>query len=433
MKTTSEIQDQHGLDVRLADWNQLASLPQVRSVDEVQRLFYPSIEPGVESHPSGTRRRDFFPNLSDDVYFNLCQSVLYEPGRRFIDIQALLKTTKQEGKLMSTIMSHVGQWLNKEPERVSDRDNNKPALRKDLVPALRPKYGDKADDKSRFLQQIILDHVRENAKEFTSTALEHYLHEYPSGDCDAYGARFQHKVWRSVLSIVTNVAGPTLQHKYMAGLILEGNHKISPPTIAQTARDLICQIPEVANDPALRSTSAAKQLLGMMQPVIAQWISAQRAEVLDRHSEHGQSFAVHLADEESEPSFRASRSHAPIQGQTLAAARKRTPRPWVSEGSGTHGSIEEPTTVQSPKRGSKAASGARASLRTEVENHEAIDFTMDGLNDLWKRHRQKSAVSQQRAQVQRASPAADSRQDVPPHSITGSGHWRQLASAKRAK
>jgi hypothetical protein len=270
MKTASEIQNRHGLDIRLADWNQLAGLPRVRSVDEVQSLFYPSIEPSVECYPSDTRRRDVFPNIDDDVYFNLCQSVLYEPGRRFMDIQALLKTTKQEGKLISAVMSHVRQWLTKEPKKVSDRDNNKPALRKDLVPALRANYSDEANNKSRVLQQIILDHVRENAKGFTSTPLEHYLHEYPSGGCDAYGARFKHEVRRNALSIVTSFAGPTLQHKYMADLISEGNQKISPPTIAQAACDLICQIPEIANEPSLRSTSAAKQLLKLIQPTIAQ-------------------------------------------------------------------------------------------------------------------------------------------------------------------
>jgi hypothetical protein len=52
---------------------------------------------------------------------------------------------------MSTVMSHVTLWMNTEPEKVLDHENNKPALRKDLVPALQAKYGDKADDKSQDL------------------------------------------------------------------------------------------------------------------------------------------------------------------------------------------------------------------------------------------------------------------------------------------
>lgn len=431
MKITSEIQDQHGLDVQLADWNKLASLPRMRSVHDVRGLFYPGLEPDVDPTSSGTRRRDFFPNVGDGAYLNLYQSILSEPGRQFIDIQALLKTTKQEGKLMSIVMSHVSQWMNPKPEKVLDRDNNKPALRKDLVPALRAEYGDKADDTSRVLQQAVLSHVREKAKDLTSTALEHYLHEYPDGDDEAYGARFKHEVWRNVLSIVTTFAGPTLQHKYMASPIPEETRKTSPPRIAQAARDLICQMPEVANNPALRSTSAAEELLAMMQPVIAQWMSQQRVDVSDHPSEEGQPptgrpFEVRYAENES------SRGHASIQGQA-SAARKRT------EGSGTHGSIEEPAIAQSPKRGSKVALNAGASPRTEEQNQELIDFTVDGLNRLRKQHRHKSAVSQQRAPVHQASPAQDSRQPtdssitLSSRAMTGSGHWRQLASAKRRR
>ncbi|CAN9415968.1 unnamed protein product [Alternaria alternata] len=142
-------------------------------------------------------------------------------------------------------------WVNREPEKVLDRDNNKPALWKDLIPALRAKYGDKADETSRVLKQRILNNVRKNANHFTSITLDHYLHEYPGADGDAYGARFGHKVWRDVLSLVTSFAGPTLQHKYIAGIVLESTRKISLPAITQTAQDLICQILEIANNLAL--------------------------------------------------------------------------------------------------------------------------------------------------------------------------------------
>jgi hypothetical protein len=84
--------------------------------------------------------------------------------------------------------------MNAEPEKVSERDNNKPALRKDLVSALQVRYSNKADDKSQALQQAVLCYVRKNAKDFTSTALEHYLYKYPSGDNDAYSTRFKQEV-----------------------------------------------------------------------------------------------------------------------------------------------------------------------------------------------------------------------------------------------
>ena len=84
--------------------------------------------------------------------------------------------------------------MNRELEKVLDRDNNKPALQKDLIPTLRAKYGDKADEKSCVLKQRILNDVRKNVTNFTSIMLEHYLYKYLGADGDAYGARFGHKV-----------------------------------------------------------------------------------------------------------------------------------------------------------------------------------------------------------------------------------------------
>ena len=440
MKITSEFQSQHGVDVQLADWNKLAGLPRVRTVHEVRELFYPSLEPDVEPCSSGTRRRDLFLGVDDGAYVGLYRTVLSEPGRRFIDIQALLKTTKQEGKLMSIVMSHVALWVNAEPEKVADRDNNKPALRKDLVPALRAKYGDMANNESRGLQQAVLKYVHENAKDFTSTVLEHYLHEYPSGDDEAYGTRFKHEVWREVLSIVTIYAGPTLQHKYIGSAGSVETRNINPPTIARTARDLICQIPDVANNLALRSPAAAEQLLMMMQPVIARWISEQRTDVPDHRSEGGRSSTVQDTQcAESEHYLRASRGHASLQWQTSEPATKRARYPWHSERSGTHGSVEEAVVSQSPKSGPTIASDAGTPPRTEVQDREVIDFSLAGLNNLRRQHRHKSASSQRRAPAQRAPLEADSYQPRdPPLSVssratTGAGHWRQLASARRGK
>lgn len=440
MKITSEFQDQHGVDAQLADWNKLAGLPRVRTVHEVRELFYSGLEADVEPCSSGTRRRDFFPSVDDGAYGGLYRMVLSEPGRRFIDIQALLKTTKQEGKLMSIVMSHVTLWVNAEPEKVADRDNNKPALRKDLVPALRAKHGNKADDESQALQQAVLEYVHENAKDFASTSLEHYLHEYPSGDDGAYGTRFKHEVWREVLSIITIYAGPTLQHKYIGSAGSVEPRDIHPPTIARTARDFICQIPDVANNVALRSPAAAEQLLEMMQPVLARWISEQRVDVSDHHSEDGHSPTIQdKRSAESESSLRASRGHASAQWQTSGLATKRARYPWDAAGSGTHGSAEETVVSPSPEGRPAAASDAATPPRTEVQDREVIDFSLVGLNNLRKLHRQKSASSQRRAPAQRASQEADSYQPRgPPLSVssratTGAGHWRQLASARRGK
>jgi hypothetical protein len=160
--------------------------------EDVQGLFYPSLESDAGPQPSSKRRRDFLPAVDDDVYYKLYQFLVSEPVYRFFDIQTLLKTTKQEGKLMSTVMAHVSQWINREPTRVADRDNNKPPLRRDLVPGLREKYGDEAEEKSIVLQRQLLDYVRCHTKDFTSATMDHFLHEYPDTHDDKYVERFKH-------------------------------------------------------------------------------------------------------------------------------------------------------------------------------------------------------------------------------------------------
>lgn len=438
MEITSELQGQHGVDVQLADWNKLAGLPRERTEHEVRALFYPGLDPEADSYSSGTRRRDFLPDADDIAYAGLCQTIISEPGRRFIDVHALLKTTKQEGKLMSTVMSHVTMWLNAEPKKVSDRDNNKPALREDLIPALRAQYGDKAEDKSRDLQQAILRRVHESAQDFTSADLEHYLHEYPSGDDEAYRTRFKHRAWRDVLSIVTLYTGLTLHRRFIASPVSGETRKISPPAVAQTARDLICQIPEVASDPALRSATAAEQLLRMMQPVIAQWISKQQVRAWDTRSDDKQPTTIaDLADEQRAES-ETSRSDALRQGQPLAAAHSRGPVPWAQSDLTTHRSIQDRPAAQPPSSGSTAESDG-ASPPTEM--HPVLaDFSLDGLNNLRKQHRHKSAISQQTARLQQPSLAAESHQPRSPSvSLSSSpangsgGRWRQRASARRGK
>ncbi|PVH90186.1 hypothetical protein DM02DRAFT_683926, partial [Periconia macrospinosa] len=176
----------------------------------------------------------------------------------------------------------------------------------------------------------------------------------------------------------------------------------------------------------------------MIQPVIARWISEQHKDVPNHHSENEQPSIVHTVEEQgaaTEPSLRASNGNASIQGQV---SRKRVVLPWISERSDTHGSMEEQAVVQSPKHGSKVASNAKTSMWTEGQSREVINATVDGLNNLRKQHRHKSAARQQKAQVRHPSPTADSPQptdsspSLPSQAVTGSGHWRQLASAKQS-
>ncbi|KAF2133085.1 hypothetical protein P153DRAFT_253634, partial [Dothidotthia symphoricarpi CBS 119687] len=111
IEVISQIRSQFSFDVQLSNWNKLAGLPQTRSREDVQGLFFPSLESDTDPGPSSTRPRDFLSAISDDAYHSFYNFVLLAPTRRFVDIQALLRTTKQEGKLMSIVIAHVGQWM----------------------------------------------------------------------------------------------------------------------------------------------------------------------------------------------------------------------------------------------------------------------------------------------------------------------------------
>jgi hypothetical protein len=112
--------------------------------------------------------------------------------------------------------------------------------------------------------------------------------------------------------------------------------------------------------------------------------------VPDYYSEDGQLSTVHLAKERC---LESERNHATIEGQALAAVRKRMLLPRILEGLDTHGSIKELTTAQLPKRGSAVTLDAGASPRTEVQDRGLLNVTVTRLNTLRKQHRYKSAIN----------------------------------------
>ena len=269
MDSISRIRSQSGIKVQLSDWNVLASLPQARKPADVQQLFYPGLENNKDAALS--RRRDLFPRVSDNVYDGLYQFALSTPDLGFANVHSLLKTTKQEGKVMSIVMSHVGQWLNRNPARVGERDNNKPPLRNDFLPALREGCRDTAEEKSIQLQGQLLRYVRDKSSDFTSPAVAHFLHEYPDSNRDGYAKRFEHQAWRDILILVVELAGPHLQHECLVQFNTEDPRGRRPKpafAIAQTMCQLISRIPEVAQNPALKEKSAADNLCKIIEAVI---------------------------------------------------------------------------------------------------------------------------------------------------------------------
>lgn len=273
-------------------------------------------------------------------------------------------------------MTHVSQWVNSGSAKVSDSDNNKPALRKYLVPVLQSRHAGQADQKSLDLQQEVLQHVQQNAEAFTSSILDRYIDEYPSAEIKNYGARFQHKVWRELLSIVTSFTGPTLHNKHLACLIQSDTYIARTPTIAQIACDAICQVPEVVNEPALQSTRAANDLLETIQVAITEWMSRHTLEDSDNTSQEVPLPARHSNAESSrERELNLTVSEAARSVSARSSSDQLTPE-----------LISHPSTEpRIPK----------ASQQTKVQNRGIEDLSLSDLAAAREKHRQKRTLSDQ--------------------------------------
>lgn len=250
----------------------------------MRRLFYPECE--EEPEVSSNRHPGFLKAFDNKAYYCLYQCLHSDSPYRFFDIQGLLQTKEQDGKRMSTVLVHIIQWINLEPTKVRRGDNNKPLLREDLIPVLRKKYGDEAEQKSVVVQQKLLEYVHCHIQDFTSKAVAHFLDEYPETHNGNYVPRFQHIVWQDLLSLVLNLIGPNLQHPCVTRFNKKTPARVtlrSTPDIAQRVREWIAQDPEIAQNPALGELSAANDLYEKLQPVIAQWIVEQCGEALKRH------------------------------------------------------------------------------------------------------------------------------------------------------
>jgi hypothetical protein len=202
----------------------------------------------------------------------------------FPDIHGLLKTTKQEGKVMSLVVMHVGHWLNRNLVKAGERESNKPQLRMDFLPALRQAYRDEADKESMELQRLVLLHVKTNLTELTKKAIERYLHEFPTDDGTAYTQRFQHECWHKLLRLVRAFVGPYLQHEALTiynAEIFRGNDARYPDStsglmVAQELCDRVKQLPEVSQNPALTSETA----IGALRSLMIKWAAQQCAKAL---------------------------------------------------------------------------------------------------------------------------------------------------------
>lgn len=278
LRTLRQLREQHHIEVQSSDWVRLAHLPVDRQGPDVQGLFFPGLQEQHESDVSRLRVKDFFADLDDVAYDKAYEVVFSNPTMPFPNVHALLKTTSREGKVMRTIMSHVGQWLNREPFRVTDRASVKPPLRNDFIPTLRERYPDDADTQSIELQRRILTCVRERMAQFTHVTVEALLDIYPLNAVDTYKDRFEHDAWRELLILVYEFCGPHFQTDAMACFNLKQPSTADTPlmaTVAQRMCQILPKLSEITRNPALQGAAATRALCRDLQPVILQWAIRQ--------------------------------------------------------------------------------------------------------------------------------------------------------------
>jgi hypothetical protein len=280
-------------EMAAADWALLSeSLPDGYTDTHVRELFYPDRESGA----AAKRRPGFLSVLGDDAYKQVHERIRGTPRLRFVNVHSLLRTSKEDGRVMVQVLNHVIAWLNPSPTAVHNRrDNNKPPLWNDLVPALQNckeeciqsaarRLNTKADElegaraAAMLLQQEVLAFVRSNAAEFKSPTTKQYLDSMPGGtDGPAYAHRFLDRAWGHVLAIVRQYVGADFQRTWgtsppgdLQGALLERR-----PSLTRAICKASETVPEIVQNPALNTKRALEALTAAIDETVLQWAVRQ--------------------------------------------------------------------------------------------------------------------------------------------------------------
>jgi hypothetical protein len=95
--------------VELADWKKvLEFLGSTHTDDQVRTLSYPPPSSSSSAAAQNTKRRPGFLTAIDDVrYQEIYRRVLTTSQLRFANIHRIVSLAKDEGKVLSQVMSHV--------------------------------------------------------------------------------------------------------------------------------------------------------------------------------------------------------------------------------------------------------------------------------------------------------------------------------------
>jgi hypothetical protein len=240
----------------------------------VDQLFYPDAPPSslskvMDDEGQGTRYRakKFLAALTVSEYHAAYRFVHENADEAFPDIEAILSRGRDEGRIVSQVVSQVARWINATPTAVGTREKNKPAHWEDFIPALRAMHGE--EEAGRIAQQLqrdIFDVVRGRWDELEGSL---------EGDVSqpSYLARFSSPIWHELLVLVHRVVGPRF-----VGQLVPYNGELPPPVsrhskpaLIQSIGEAVGSLPQVKGNPALRTRPAIDQLMKRISPLIAEW------------------------------------------------------------------------------------------------------------------------------------------------------------------
>ena len=272
--------------VQMADWAALVRLPRPRTARSVRDLFYPGAPleafPNLEVEGQLYRRPKFLAELQSSSYYLAYKSALELP-QDLLDVSAMLRTSRSDGRAMSQVMCHIVQWLNPQPSKIADRENNKPPLWREFVAPLKGSFGDQAEARSRELQRQIFKVAGGRIDELTEGNASPYLSKLPSEEGQAYLERFGSPIWKDILVATHSIVGPNFQ-----GLLCGFNTQdpkslpcqAESTTLVQAVDQAIRRIPEITRNPAFQSPEALETLMSRISILIFNWASQQCGEVL---------------------------------------------------------------------------------------------------------------------------------------------------------
>lgn len=279
------LRDQCGVQVTSADWAILSRSSDLNTTPApiADDIFYAHDGEQNQCDPTRSRTKGLFADVPDEVYTDIYRVIRTHPHLRFPDVPSFLKLKKSEGKLISTLMTHVGQWLHERPYAALDRT----PLRYDFIPSLRKRYGDNAATISIDLQHKIAVWVTTHIEDLTSTSLAHLVQELPASHSEKpenYRNRFQYQTWSSILHLVYDVSGPHFQGTVMQYFNHHPPHHINSrqmSSLPSVVSHALSSLPEVSGNPVLKRQAALTDLTQQLQPTIAQWIIHQCSSALD--------------------------------------------------------------------------------------------------------------------------------------------------------